>query len=402
MNNDIDKDYLLDTLRACVEVESPVGYYREAHEWLREELAEMGYEMTVDNRACAYVRVPGRSAEKTVCLGAHLDTIGLVVRGFNADGTLRVRQLGGINYHSIEGETCVVHCRDGRAVAGQVICDHHSTHVFADARERERTEDTMAVSLVADVSSPEDARALGVTEGAVAGIDPHFERFDNGYVISRHIDDKAAVAVLLDVLRWLAATGERPAFDTLFAFPIYEEIGRGGSWVPPEVSEYVAIDITLIGPDYAGSDEHSVGVICSDAKGPYELGPHQHPHRLRRGRLHARALEHPGLLPLLHRRQRGGPARQQSCGGCLWHGVPELARTRALPRGRPRGDRASRPRLRDGRGTLGGFRVHPGGANARALFAENACAKKNGGVRGPRSGYESRVNQGRREQHGIG
>ena len=270
MNNDIDKDYLLDTLRACVEVESPVGYYREAHEWLREELAEMGYEMTVDNRACAYVRVPGRSAEKTVCLGAHLDTIGLVVRGFNADGTLRVRQLGGINYHSIEGETCVVHCRDGRAVAGQVICDHHSTHVFADARERERTEDTMAVSLVADVSSPEDARALGVTEGAVAGIDPHFERFDNGYVISRHIDDKAAVAVLLDVLRWLAATGERPAFDTLFAFPIYEEIGRGGSWVPPEVSEYVAIDITLIGPDYAGSDEHSVGVICSDAKGPYD------------------------------------------------------------------------------------------------------------------------------------
>ena len=130
----------------------------------------------------------------------------------------------------------------------------------------------MAVSLVADVASAEDARALGVGEGAVVGIDPHFERFDNGYVISRHIDDKAAVAVLLDVLRWLAQTGERPAYDTLFAFPIYEEIGRGGSWVPDEVDEYVAVDITLIGPDYAGSDEHSVGVICSDAKGPYDWG----------------------------------------------------------------------------------------------------------------------------------
>ena len=270
MTHDIDKDYLLDTLRACVEVESPVGYYPEIHAWLRETLAEMGYEMTVDNNATAYVRVPGRSAEKTVCLGAHLDTIGLVVRGFNADGTLRVRQLGGINYHSIEGETCLVHCRDGRTVAGQVICDHHSTHVFEDARTRERTEDTMAVSLVADVSCPEDARALGVTEGAVVGIDPHFQAFDTGYVISRHIDDKAAVAVALDVLRWLAASGELPAYDTLFAFPIYEEIGRGGSWVPDEASEYVAIDITLIGPDYAGSDEHSVGVICSDAKGPYD------------------------------------------------------------------------------------------------------------------------------------
>ena len=270
MNYDIDKDYLLDTLRACVEVESPVGYYPEAHAWLRETLAQMGYEMTVDNNATAYVRVPGRSAEKTVCLGAHLDTIGLVVRGFNADGTLRIRQLGGINYHSIEGETCHVHCRDGRSVAGQVICDHHSVHVWGEAKTDERTEDTMSVSLVADVSCPEDARALGVTEGAVVGIDPHFESFDNGYVISRHIDDKAAVAVLLDVLRWLAQTGETPAYDTLFAFPIYEEIGRGGSWVPAEVDEYVAVDITLIGPDYADSDEHSVGVICSDAKGPYD------------------------------------------------------------------------------------------------------------------------------------
>ena len=270
MNYDIDKDYLLDTLRACVEVESPVGYYPEAHAWLRETLAQMGYEMTVDNNATAYVRVPGKSAEKTVCLGAHLDTIGLVVRGFNADGTLRVRQLGGINYHSIEGETCLVHCRDGRSVAGQVICDHHSVHVWGEAKTDERTEDTMSVSLVADVSCPEDARTLGVTEGAVVGIDPHFESFDNGYVISRHIDDKAAVAVLLDVLRWLAQTGETPAYDTLFAFPIYEEIGRGGSWVPAEVDEYVAVDITLIGPDYADSDEHSVGVICSDAKGPYD------------------------------------------------------------------------------------------------------------------------------------
>lgn len=272
MNYDIDKDYLLDTLRACVEVESPVGYYPEAHAWLCETLAQMGYEMTVDNNATAYVRVPGKSAEKTVCLGAHLDTIGLVVRGFNADGTLRVRQLGGINYHSIEGETCLVHCRDGRSVAGQVICDHHSVHVWGEAKTDERTEDTMSVSLVADVSCPEDARALGVTEGAVVGIDPHFESFDNGYVISRHIDDKAAVAVLLDVLRWLAQTGEKPAYDTLFAFPIYEEIGRGGSWVPAEVDEYVAVDITLIGPDYADSDEHSVGVICSDAKGPYDWG----------------------------------------------------------------------------------------------------------------------------------
>ncbi len=265
----IDPVKLARLLRECVEVDSPVGYYPEIHAWLSGTLAEMGYEMFTDNKATAYVRVVGQDSSKTVLIGAHLDTIGLVVRGFNADGTLRVRQLGGINYHSIEGETCTVLCRDGHALAGQVICDHHSVHVFDDCRTTERDENHMSVSLIADVKSPEDARALGVTEGAFVGIDPHFEEFDNGYIVSRHIDDKAAVAVLLDVLDWLRESGQAPAYDTLFAFPIHEEIGNGGTWVPSEVSEYVAVDITLLGPDY-DSDEHSVGVIASDAKGPYD------------------------------------------------------------------------------------------------------------------------------------
>lgn len=271
MSYEIDPERLVRTLHECVEIESPVGYYPEIHEWLHEVLAEMGYEMTVDRKQTAYVRVAGRDGSKTVCVGAHLDTIGLIVRGFNDDGTLRVRQLGGINYHSIEGETCLIHCRDGRTVSGQVVCNHHSVHVWAEAKTDERTEDTMSVSIIGDVSCPADARALGVSEGAIVGIDPHFEEFDNGYLVSRHIDDKAAVSVLLDVLRWLATTGEKPVYDTLFAFPIYEEIGHGGVWVPADVSEYVALDITLIGPDY-DADEHNVGIIAADAKGPYDWG----------------------------------------------------------------------------------------------------------------------------------
>ena len=265
----IDAGYLLQTLQELVEVDSPVGFPALIHPWLAERLSQMGYRMEVDRKSTAYVRVPGRDRSTTVCVGAHLDTIGLVVRGFNDDGTLRVRQLGGINYAAIEGETCRIHCRDGRTVSGQVICTSHSVHVFDDAHSAPRDENHMAISIVGDVTRPDDARALGVTQGAIVGIDPHFEAFDNGYVVSRHIDDKAAVAVLLDVLRWFAETGEQPAFDTLFAFPIFEEVGHGGSRVPDDVSEYVALDITLIGPDY-DSDEHSVAIVAADAHGPYD------------------------------------------------------------------------------------------------------------------------------------
>lgn len=265
----IDRAGLVSELRDLVAVDSPVGYYPLIHGYLRRTFEGMGYEMFTDNKATAYVRVKGQDSSKTVCVGAHLDTIGLIVRGFNEDGTLRVRQLGGVNYHSIEGETCHVICRDGNAVSGQVICNSHSVHVFDDARTMERDENHMSVSLIADVKSPADARALGVSEGSIVSIDPQFETFENGYIVSRHIDDKAAVAVLIDTLRWLKEEDLRPAFDTLFAFPIYEEIGHGGAYVPSEVSEYVALDITLIGPDY-DADEHHVGVIAADHRGPYD------------------------------------------------------------------------------------------------------------------------------------
>ncbi len=265
----IDPKALTELTRELIEIDSPVGYYPEIHAWLKEKLASWGYTMEVDRKATAYVRVEGEDPSRTVMVGAHLDTLGLVVRGFNDDGTLRVRQLGGVNYHSLEGETCRVLCRDGRVVPGQIICTKHSVHVFEDAKTIQRDEDTMAVSLIADVASPADAKALGVTQGAICAIDPHFQAFDNGYIVSRNIDDKGAVAALLDTLRWLHETGKKPAYTTLFAFPIYEEIGHGGAYVPSEVEEYVALDITLIGPDY-DADEHQVGVICSDHKGPYD------------------------------------------------------------------------------------------------------------------------------------
>ena len=147
MNYEVDEMFLAGMLKELVACDSPVGYYPEIHELMGRIVGQWGYELSFDRKATAYVRVPGKDSSKTVLVGAHLDTIGLVVRGINDNGTLRVRMLGGINYHDIEGETCYVHTRKGATVMGQIIHNKHSVHVWEDCRDEPGTEDTMSISI---------------------------------------------------------------------------------------------------------------------------------------------------------------------------------------------------------------------------------------------------------------
>lgn len=269
MKYQVDRNYLVEVFRRVVEVPSPVGYYRELNPVLEQLAAELGCTLTFDHKSTAYLTLPGVDHTKTVLVGAHVDTIGLMVRRVDANGMLRVRQLGGVNYASLEGETVTVHTRDGRAYTGLMACQSHSVHVFDDARTLERNENTMVVLLDQPVRSKEDVYALGIRNGDHVSVDPRCQVTPNGYLKSRFIDDKAAAACVFAAVKYLKENGLTPRCDTIFAFPYGEEIGMGGTYVPAGVSEYVAVDIGLIGPDYEG-DEFKVTICAKDNASPYD------------------------------------------------------------------------------------------------------------------------------------
>ncbi len=264
-----DSQYLLSCFRELVSVPSPVGYYVKMNPVIEQMAASLGLPVTYDHKSTAYLTLEGEDNSKTVMVGAHLDTLGMVVRAIDADGMLRVRQLGGVNYHSMEGETVTVHTRGGAAYTGLLSVASHSVHVFDDAREMPRDDDHMIVILDEQVSSREDVKALGIRNGDVVSVEPRCEVTANGYLKSRFIDDKAAVAVCFTALKYLTESGRRPKHRTLFAFPYSEEIGFGGTYVPPEVSEFVAVDIGLIGPGLDGN-ERAVSICAKDKNAPYD------------------------------------------------------------------------------------------------------------------------------------
>lgn len=265
----LDMQFLTETMKRLIEVPSPVGYYEKMKPVIEELAASLGYAVTYDNRDTAYITVAGEDPSKTVCLSTHADTLGLMVRGINGDGTLRIRALGGINYANVEGENVTVHTRSGKTYTGMLICKHHSSHAYDDAKTMERNENTVYVLLDEDVKTAADVRALEIRNGDYVSIDPRFTLTETGYIKSRFIDNKAAMACSFAVLKAIKENGLKPRFNTVFSFSFYEEIGFGGVVVPAEISEYVAVDIAILGPDSDGS-ERAVTLCAKDAAMPYD------------------------------------------------------------------------------------------------------------------------------------
>ena len=115
MRYEIDRQFLLDCFEAFVQAPSPVGYYLKVNPVVEQYAGLLGCAVTYDNKHTAYITLEGEDDTKTVMIGAHLDTIGMVVRRIDENGMIRVRQLGGINDASAESATVTVHTRDGRA-----------------------------------------------------------------------------------------------------------------------------------------------------------------------------------------------------------------------------------------------------------------------------------------------
>lgn len=270
MKYEIDSKYLIDCFERIVNIPSPVAYYRELNPVLAEMAKEWGHTVTFDHKGTAYITIEGEDNSRAVQVSAHADTLGLMVRSVASNGMLMIRRLGGGGLISIEGENVVVHTRSGKKYTGLVICKSHSPHVFDDANTLERKEDNMRILLDEDVSSEADVRALGILNGDFISVEPRCRLTEKGYLKSRYIDDKGGIACIFSMLKYFKEHHLRPQYKTILSFPYYEEVGQGGTYVPEEVEEYVALDIGLIGPELCGH-ERAVIICAKDNGAPYDI-----------------------------------------------------------------------------------------------------------------------------------
>lgn len=265
-----DVNYMIDLLVKLLNTPSPTGMAGEAVELTRDFLKPYPLEIRLTNKGALAATWPGRSDTAPRALTAHVDTLGAMVKEIKGNGRLKLTKIGGFAWNTVEGEGCWVFTASGRRVRGSLLLYKASSHIHGgEVNETRRDDEVMEVRLDERTTNAAETRALGIEVGDVVAFDPRVEVSPAGFVRSRHLDDKAAVACILGALKAIQEAGLAPAQRTTIHISNYEEVGHGAATgFPSDLVELVSVDMAAVGLGQ-NSDEFSACICFKDSGGPY-------------------------------------------------------------------------------------------------------------------------------------
>jgi peptidase M42 family hydrolase len=266
----IDTDYLAEQLRRLLAIPSPTGYTDTVVRYVSEELERLGVPYSVTRRGAILALYRGRDLEGARAVVAHLDTLGATVKMIKETGRLELVPIGTWSARAAEYCRCTIFSDEG-AFRGTILPLKASGHTFNEEVDTQPVGwPQIEVRIDADSYDRPSTEALGIRIGDFVAIDPGAEFLENGYIVSRHLDNKAGCAVLLAALRAMVEAQVRTPVDIHFIFTITEEVGSGASAVLLDnVVAMVSIDngTTAYGQNSA---EFGVTVAMADQSGPFD------------------------------------------------------------------------------------------------------------------------------------
>ncbi len=259
----------IDILKKLVETPSPSGYTNEVMKVISSYLDELNVDYVKTNKGAIVATILGDNNSSHRLLTAHTDTLGAMVKEVKSNGRVKLSLIGGFSWNAMEGESCFIHTSSGKKVRGTILLHQTSVHVYKNSGSIERNADNMEIRIDEKVFSKEDTSKLGIDVGDFVSFDPRFEETESGFIKSRHLDDKASTALLLQLMKNIKSSNFQLPYTTHFYISNNEEIGYGGnSNIPSEVVEYIAVDMGALG-DGQTSDEYTVSICAKDSSGPY-------------------------------------------------------------------------------------------------------------------------------------
>lgn len=265
----IDTAYLQDKLSDLLSIPSPTGYTDTVVRYVCNELEHLGIDYDVTRRGAIRARLVGRQTAGGRAIVSHLDTLGAQVKALKANGRLELVPIGTWSARFAEGARTTIFSEKG-SYRGTILPLKASGHTYGDGIDSMPIGwDHVELRVDASAKTDQELIQLGIEIGDFVAIDPQPEFLDNGFIVSRHLDNKGGVAVMLAALKALMRAPPPPV-SLFWLFTIAEEVGHGAaSILIPDIASMVAVDNGTSAPGQASS-EFGVTIAMADQTGPFD------------------------------------------------------------------------------------------------------------------------------------
>jgi peptidase M42 family hydrolase len=266
----IDPTYILDTLYKLLHIPSPSGHTDRIVHFMSEQLGQLGVDFELTRRGAIRATLKGRHSSPDRAVVAHLDTLGAMVKGLKNNGRVEVIPVGHWNARFAEGARVTLFA-DLRTYRGTLLPLKASGHTFADEVDKQPSNwGNLEMRIDERCHSLADLLRLGIHVGDFIAIDTQTDIMENGFIVSRHLDDKAGVAVLLGAVKAVVESGVELPVDCHPLFTISEEVGSGASAIlHGDIAEMLTLDNGTTAPGQ-NSSEYGVTICMADMSGPFD------------------------------------------------------------------------------------------------------------------------------------
>jgi putative aminopeptidase FrvX len=218
-------------IQKLVETTGPSGYEAKIRDAIRSEVEPYVDDLQVDALGNLIV-TKGQQEDDghKIMLAAHMDEIGIIATHIDENGFIRFTTIGGVSAHT---------CMGGRV---QFLDGTHGVIGFERLENSHKLPSFDQMYIDVGASNRKDCP---IKVGDMAAFDRGFSDYGNR-LVSKAMDDRIGVAVLVETLRQLSTSPHQ----LYFVFSVQEEVGLRGATtaafgLDPDIG--VAVDVTRTG-----------------------------------------------------------------------------------------------------------------------------------------------------------
>jgi len=231
-------------LKELTELNGVSGNEEPVCKYIMQKISKYVDDINVDSMGNLIAIKRGTKGKHKVMISAHMDEVGLMVSGYGDNGTIKFKQVGGIDERILIGKRVLI---GDKNIPGVIGCK--PIHL-QEKQERQNNIKQKNMYIDIGVESKEDTERLA-PRGEYISFHSKYTELGADCIKAKALDDRIGCAILMEVIK-----GEY-SFDLVACFTVQEEVGLRGA----ETAAY------SINPDLALVIE---GTTCSDVPGVEE------------------------------------------------------------------------------------------------------------------------------------